>query len=177
MKRVFIFYHKKMESAFFYNTFFALAPSRELPDDVLDIISSFSKPLKRRVVSCMWDETETEDDMLDRVDQWLTDRADMLLHEGVIYSDQEDYLTNFNVDRKFDGTKWSFTVVIFNIDGEIKNHMFNLTFTRDELYRWDGSSYETNNGYHRWGYWWKILPDHDLVTHLQDNKGEVIRRI
>jgi hypothetical protein len=171
-----IFYHKKMESAFFYNTFFALAPSRELPDDVLDIISSFSKPLKRRVVSCRWDETETEDDMLDRVDQWLTDKADQWLDEGVISNDQEDHLTHFNVDRKFDGTKWSFTVVMFNMDGEIKNHVFNLTFTRDELYRWDGNKYKTNNG-HRWGYWLKILPDHDLVTHLQDEKGEVIRRI
>lgn len=168
-----------MESAFFYNTFFAVAPSPvELPDDVLGIISSFSKPLKRRVVSCRWDETETEDDMLDKVDQWLIDMADEMLDWDVIPNDQEDNLVHFEVERKFDGTKWSFTVVMINnIDGEIKNHVCNLTFTRDELYRWDGNSYQTNHGYHRWGYWMKILPDHDLVTHLQDDTGEVIRRI
>jgi hypothetical protein len=172
-----------MESAFFYNTFFALAPSHELPDDVLDIISSFSKPLNRRVVSCRWDETETENDMLDRVDQWLTEKAYYVLDEGEISNDHEDHLTHFNVDRKFDGTKWSFTVIMINIDGEMEDHVintrdvFNLTFTRDELYRWGGiNHYITNNGY-RWGYWLKLLPDHDLVTHLQDNKGEVIRRI
>ena len=171
-----------MESAFFYNTFFAVAPSHaELPDDVLGIISSFSKPLKRRVVSfCTWDESETEDDMLDRVDQWLTEKAYYVLDEGEISSDQENHLTHFNVDRKFDGTKWSFTVVMINI-GEMEDHVintrdvFNLTFTRDELYRW-GGHYITNNGY-RWGYWLKLLPGHDLVTHLLDNKGEVIRRI
>lgn len=170
-----------MESAFFYNTFFSapspVAPVFELPDDVLDIISSFSKPLKRRVVSCRWDETETEDDMLDKVDQWLIEKAYLWLEEGVIPNDQEDHLVHFEVERKFDGTKWSFTVVMLNIDGEMKDHVFNLTFTRDELYRWDGNSYQTNHGYHRWGYWMKILPDHDLVTHLQDDNGEVIRTI
>jgi hypothetical protein len=165
-----------MESAF------ALAPSYELPDDVLGIISSFSKPLKRRVVSsCMWDESETEDDMLDRVCGWLTEKAYYVMDDGEISNDHEHHLTHFNVDRKFDGTKWSFTVVMINIDGEMEDHVintrdvFNLTFTRDELYRW-GGHYKTNNGY-RWGYWLKLIPSHDLVTHLQDNKGEVIRRI
>ena len=176
-----------MESAFFYNTFFAVAPSPvELPDDVLDIMTSFSKPLKRRVVSCRWDETETEDDMLDKVDQWLIDKAHEMLEEGVISTemlrqgvisaDQEDHLVHFEVERKFDGTKWSFTVVMFNIDGEMEDHVFNLTFTRDELYRWDGNSYQTNNG-HQWGYWLKIIPDHDLVTQLHDDNGEVIYAI
>jgi len=174
------FYHHnkdKMESAFFYNTFFAPAPSApspvlELPDDVLGIISEFTRPLKRRVVNCWWDQTDTEDDMLDYVDQWLTDKAMEMLEDGQILTENDDGLVHFNVDRKYDGTKWSFTVEMFNIDGDLEDHCFALAFTRDELYRWGGDNYQTTHGY-----WWEILPDDDLVTQLQDENGKVIRTI
>jgi hypothetical protein len=161
-----------MESAYFYNTFFAPAPSVELPDDVLGIISQFTRPLKRRVVSCKWDETDTEEMMLDSVEEWLTDKAMEMLEDGQLITDEEDDLVLFEIDRKMDGNKWVFTVEMINIDGDLVDHCFALTFTRDELYRWDGNNYQTTHGY-----WWEILPDDDLVTQLQDDTGKVIRTI
>jgi len=146
----------------------------ELPNDILTVITDFSKPLKRRTVASHWDET-TEEDMLHRVEMFLCKEGDELRDEG-----QWDYhgeTIGIGVERYFDDeeNEWTFYVNAVNLESEDEICVFKSTFTREQLYLWDAESYDPDDEESEHNL--TLCESEDIVTQLLDENGKVIRTI
>jgi hypothetical protein len=155
-----------MESALYYNAIFAVAPAeaKYLPDDVITIISAFSKPLKRRIVST-YSSDKTEEEMLDAVEEWFSDMMMVMLENDEFLADgdePEDDIVDFELNRTYDDEGWTISVTIINNEGDAVDEAIQLTFTREELYLWDYAEYQTTYG----GTHWELCPSRTVINQI-----------
>lgn len=93
----------------------------ELPEDVIRIISAFSKPLQRIRVGCYWT-TQTLEEMIEEI---------MIKYENYVRRYCLTYSLEHTTSPKWTIRAWT--------NGEIHS---TLCFTKQEIFDWDGKSFE-----------------------------------
>lgn len=126
-----------------------------LPDDVILIISEYSKPLKRRHLSQFWIDNPVPSN----------ERVDHAIYLFNYYT--FGICSNYRLEKLETQDKW-----IINIWNTWKESLHSkLTFTLSDLMKWDGVSFECYDYFRP--YW--SLPQDVVFTHLVTENDKVIR--
>jgi hypothetical protein len=144
----------------------------ELPVDVLTIISEFSKPLKRRLISQEWYEYARKKDMLEAVDDWLEQTLDDMIHStwgGFRFGVDLQIMDNFDIHFQENDDNFEYKIS-FMKDGETEDEFIYLRFDIGELYEWDTTEYSTS----REGYSWHLCPSENFATQFINDNGRVV---
>ena len=143
-----------------------------IPDDILGVISEFSKPLKRRTVSTFWEE-KTEKEMVEYIAHQCLIQVKKEIDENDFTYDgnvellETDYNTIITEDTPIETEIHVESYEDYYIEAHVDGMMlFCVQCNRQELYEWSGK----NIGF-------DLKDKGVLVTQLIDKDGKVIRII
>lgn len=133
-----------------------------LPDDVVRIISEYSRPLKRRTVSDYWNRSDIETDG-DMIADAITHIACILEHH-CWFAD-----TRIRLDINYIGNMDKIIIDVWAKDDECEYLEMKLQLTMHDILNW-----EKNDEYYHVGlmHW---CQSHQCITQLINNNGKIVK--